>query len=136
MGRRLLLALALGVLLAGCGGSETVTPTAETIVGTVPGEVDLSKGNAEAGKEVFTTAANPACSTCHTFEAADSTQTLGPDLDEALADKDRQFIYDSIVDPDAEITEGFADNLMPEDYGEQLNEQQLVDLVAFLKPQS
>jgi mono/diheme cytochrome c family protein len=136
MGRRLLLALVLGALLAGCGGSEAVTPTAETVVGTVPGEVDLSKGNAEAGKDVFSNVANPACSTCHTFEAAGSTQTLGPDLDEALADKDRQFVYDSIVDPDAEITEGFADNLMPEDYGEQLNEQQLVDLVAFLKPQS
>jgi mono/diheme cytochrome c family protein len=136
MRRRLLLALALGALLAGCGGSETVAPTAETVVGTVPGEVDLSKGDPEAGKEVFTNVANPACSTCHTFEAAGSTQTLGPNLDDTLADKDRQFVYDSIVDPDADITEGFADNLMPEDYAEQLDEKQLADLVAFLKPQS
>jgi putative heme-binding domain-containing protein len=105
-------------------------------VGTVPGEVDLSQGDPEAGEEVFTNASNPACSTCHTFEAAGSTQTLGPNLDETLADKDRPFVYDSIVDPDAEITEGFADNLMPEDYGQKLNEQQLADLVAFLTPQS
>ena len=32
----------------------------------------------------------------------------------------------------AEITEGYADNLMPEDYGDKLTEQQLADLVAFL----
>ena len=105
-------------------------------MGTVPGEVDLSKGDPDAGKDIFSNVANPACSTCHAFEAAGSTQTLGPNLDEVLADKDREFIYESIVDPDAEITEGFADNLMPEDYGEQLDEKQLADLVAFLKPQS
>jgi mono/diheme cytochrome c family protein len=136
MRHHLLLALALGALLAGCGGEETVSPSAETVVGTVPGEVDLSQGDPEAGKEVFTNVANPACGTCHTFEAAGSEQTLGPDLDEALADKDRQFVYESIVDPDAEITPGFADNLMPEDYEQRLDEKQLADLVAFLKPQS
>jgi mono/diheme cytochrome c family protein len=136
MRRRLLLALALGVLLAGCGGEETVAPTAETVVGTVPGEVDLSKGNAEAGKEVFTDVADPACGTCHTYGPAGTEQTLGPNLDEALADKDPEFILESIVNPDAEVTPGFADNLMPEDYGQKLNEQQLADLVAFLKPQS
>jgi mono/diheme cytochrome c family protein len=136
MRRRLLLALALGVLLAGCGGEETVAPTAQTVVGTVPGEVDLSKGNAEAGKAVFTDVANPACGTCHTYGPAGTEQTLGPNLDEALADKDPQFILESIVNPDAEVTPGFADNLMPEDYGQKLDEQQLADLVAFLKPQS
>ena len=136
MRRRLLLALAFGVLLAGCGGEETVAPTAETVVGTVPGEVDLSKGNAEAGKEVFTDVANPTCGSCHTYGPAGTEQTLGPNLDEALADKDAQFILESIVNPDAEVTSGFADNLMPEDYGQKLNEQQLADLVAFLTPQS
>jgi mono/diheme cytochrome c family protein len=136
MRRRLLLGLALGALLAGCGGEETVAPTAETVVGTVPGEVDLSKGNAEAGKEVFTDVANPTCGSCHTYGPAGTEQTLGPNLDEALADKDAQFILESILNPDAEVTPGFADNLMPEDYGQKLNEQQLADLVAFLTPQS
>jgi mono/diheme cytochrome c family protein len=113
-----------------------VAPTAETVVGTVPGEIDLSKGDAAAGEEVFNETANPACSTCHTYGPADSEQTLGPNLDEALAGDDPEFVLESIVNPDAEITDGFADNLMPEDYGEKLNEQQLADLVAFLKPQS
>jgi mono/diheme cytochrome c family protein len=136
MSRRLLLALVLGILLAGCGGEETVAPTAETVVGTLPGEVDVSAGDPEAGKEVFNDVANPACGSCHTYGPADTNQTLGPNLDEALADKDRQFVLESIVNPDAEITPGFADNLMPEDYGQKLSEEQLADLVAFIKPQS
>jgi mono/diheme cytochrome c family protein len=136
MSRRLLLALVLGILLAGCGGEETVAPTAETVVGTVPGEIDLSAGDPQAGKNVFNEVAQPACGSCHTYGPAGSNQTLGPNLDDALADKDRQFILESIVNPDAEVTQGFADNLMPEDYGQKLNEEQLADLVAFLKPQS
>jgi mono/diheme cytochrome c family protein len=136
MRRRLSLALALGALLAGCGGEQTVAPTAETVVGTVPGEVDLSRGNAEEGRNVFTNVADPACSSCHTYGPAGSESDVGPNLDDALADQDPEQILDSIVNPDAEITPGFADNLMPEDYAAKLSEQQLADLVAFLKPQS
>jgi mono/diheme cytochrome c family protein len=113
-----------------------VAPTAETVVGTVPGEIDLSEGNAEDGEAVFAEVADPACSTCHTYGPAGSESEVGPDLDDALAGQDREQILESIVNPDAEITSGFADNLMPEDYAEQLNEQQLADLVAFLSPQS
>jgi cytochrome c oxidase subunit II len=108
------------------GGGETGGATETGGGGGEP------QGNAQAGEEVFSSIANPACGTCHTLEAAGSNQTLGPNLDEGLADKDAAFIRESIVDPDAEITEGFADNLMPEDYGEKLTEQQIADLVAFL----
>jgi mono/diheme cytochrome c family protein len=120
-------------------GAETSgAPTATETTGGETGATETGggggepKGNAQAGEEVFTSVANPACATCHTLEAAGSNQTLGPNLDEGLADKDAAFIRESIVDPDAEITEGYADNLMPEDYGEKLTEQQLADLVAFL----
>ena len=60
----------------------------------------------------------------------------GPDLDEALQGKDDLFIYNSIVNPDAEVAEGFQPGLMPKTYGEQLDDKQLGDLVAFLKPKS
>ena len=62
--------------------------------------------------------------------------TAGPDLDEALQGKDELFIYNSIVNPDAEIAEGFQPGIMPKTYGEQLDDKQLGDLVAFLKPKS
>jgi mono/diheme cytochrome c family protein len=101
----------------------------------VPGGIDLSGGNAEAGKDIFTNVADPACSTCHTYGPADSTADVGPNLDDALQGQSPEAILESIVNPSGEITAGFSD-LMPKEYGQQLSEQQLADLVAFLSPQS
>jgi hypothetical protein len=60
---------------------------------------------------------------------------VGPNLDESLEGRDAQFIHESIVDPDAEIAEGFSGGIMPKNYNTQLSEQQLADLVAFLLPE-
>jgi cytochrome c oxidase subunit 2 len=60
----------------------------------------------------------------------------GPNLDESLQGKNARFIRESIVNPDAEIAEGFQPGLMPKDYGDKLSDQELADLVAFLQPQS
>jgi mono/diheme cytochrome c family protein len=138
--RRPLLVLAVALLVAGCGGGETVTPLPETVEGTVPtetggGATTIEPGNAKAGKEVFTTAAQPTCGSCHTYEAAGTTATVGPNLDESLADKDAAFILESIVNPSAEIATGFTD-VMPKDYGDKLSDKQLADLVAFLLPKA
>ena len=109
-----------------------VNPTPDTVVGSVA-EQTVPEGNAEAGKTVFTDAGSGAC---HTFAAAGTSGTTGPDLDESLQGKDELYIYNSIVNPDAEVAEGFQPGLMPKTYGEQLDDKQLGDLVAFLKPKS
>jgi mono/diheme cytochrome c family protein len=103
----------------------------------VPAETTptVAEGDPEAGKEVFTTAAQPTCGSCHTYEAAGTMAEVGPNLDETLADKDAAFILESIVNPSAEIATGFTD-AMPKDYGQQLSDKQLADLVAFLLPRS
>jgi mono/diheme cytochrome c family protein len=134
---RLLLALILGVLLAGCGGETTVAPTAETVIGTLPGAetVNVASGDPTAGKATFTETASPPCSSCHTYGPAGSTAKVGPNLDTVLKGKDAQFIVESITDPSAEVTAGFQD-IMPKDYGTQLDQKQLADLVAFLQPKS
>ena len=103
------------------------------MIGTIPGQVDLSEGNAQAGKAVFSEISDPKCSSCHTYGPAGSTAEVGPDLDTALKGKSAEFILESIVSPDAEITPGFADNLMPEDYASKLDQRQLADVVAFLR---
>jgi mono/diheme cytochrome c family protein len=112
-----------------------VTPVAETVVGTLPaGEtVNVNEGDAAAGKEVFTSTAQPPCASCHAFKAAGSTASVGPDLDKALAGKDADFIVESITNPSAEVASGFQD-IMPKTYGSQLSDKQLADLVAFLQP--
>jgi mono/diheme cytochrome c family protein len=114
-----------------------VTATPETVIGTVPGAetVDVSEGDSAAGKDIFTKTASPPCASCHTFKAAGSTATVGPDLDKVLAGKDAQFIVESITDPSAEVAAGYQD-IMPKEYKTQLDEKQLADLVAFLQPKS
>jgi mono/diheme cytochrome c family protein len=112
-----------------------VSPLPQTVEGTLPaGEtVNVNEGDPGAGKEIFTTTASPPCASCHTFKAAGSTATVGPDLDEVLKGKDAQFIVESITNPSAEIAPGYQD-IMPKDYGTKLTQQQLADLVAFLQP--
>jgi mono/diheme cytochrome c family protein len=122
--------VALVLAVAACGGGEEVTPTAETVEGEIQ-EQTVGQGDAAAGKAVFTEA-NPSCGSCHTFQAAGTNAQTGPNLNEALAGDDPQQIYESIVNPNAEITEGFQEGIMPGNYGEQLSEKQLADLVAFL----
>ena len=90
MRRALLLAISVlllggaGTVLAGCGG-KTVSPTAETVVGslntTTSGAAtpQLPKGNAGAGKTLF---ASAGCGGCHTLKAAGTSGTVGPNLDQ------------------------------------------------------
>lgn len=43
----------------------------------------------EKGKTLFKTGAVPACAVCHTLQDAESTGTIGPDLDELKPDAAR-----------------------------------------------
>lgn len=84
----------------------------------------------EAGAPVF---ANNGCGSCHTFKAANSTGTTGPDLNEYLApDDDKVGIEEMIVDPNAEIAEGYPANVMPTNYGQSISKGELEQLVQFL----
>jgi cytochrome c oxidase subunit 2 len=84
------------------------------------------------GRTLFTDAAEPqACDSCHTLADAGATGTTGPNLDEVLPDLSEEQIRQSIEDPDAEVTEGFAPGLMPR-YGDSLSEEQVDALVDYL----
>ncbi len=129
--RRLIPLLALVALLAaGCGSEGTSKAVPETVIGTVQTQTTEVKGDPAAGKQVFDA---QGCGSCHAFEPAGSTGNVGPNLSEALKGKDAAFIQQSIVDPNAEIADGFQPNIMPQTYGSQLSDKQLADLVAFLQ---
>jgi cytochrome c oxidase subunit II len=89
-------------------------------------------GGETDGKTLFTDAAQPqTCDSCHTLADAGATGTTGPDLDKVLADLSEEQIRESIVEPDAEVTEGFAPGLMPR-YGDTLSQEQVDALVEYL----
>ena len=86
------------------------------------------------GEQLFTQPVGTAapCGSCHTLADAETTQQIGPNLDEVLAGEDADFIRESIVNPDAEIAEGFSAGLMPKNYGEVMSDAQLDSLVEYL----
>jgi sulfite dehydrogenase len=66
-GAALLLALALGVVLAaGCGGGDDESGAAAP---------------SDRGKALFTTDAQPPCGSCHVLADAGTSGTVGPNLD-------------------------------------------------------
>ncbi len=80
------------------------------------------------------------CLGCHSI---DGNPGVGPtwkglyDEDVKLADgsdvdADEAYLYESIVDPGAKIVEGFT-NVMPPTFGDQLSEDQISDIIAFIK---
>lgn len=111
------------------GSTEGTTSEPATTGETGVTEPSAPEGDPAAGKEVF---ASAGCSSCHTLQDAGASGSVGPNLDEVLKGKDATFIKESIVDPNAEIADGFQPGLMPQTYDDQLDDTQLADLVAYL----
>lgn len=72
------------------------------------------------------------CGGCHTLEAAGTTATIGPNLDQVLPGQSSDQISESITDPGAQVSSGFPDGVMPANYDESLTPPQLQQLVAYL----
>jgi cytochrome c553 len=71
------------------------------------------------------------CAGCHSLQAAGATGEVGPNLDEALQGRPPAFIETSIVDPQAEIAQGYQP-LMPTDFAQALSQEQIDALVQYL----
>ena len=99
---------------------------AEQKAGAAPPAAEGGEGAGGADAEA------QGCGGCHALADAGSTGGTGPDLDEGLAGKDDAFIEESIVDPSAEIAEGFQDGIMPPSYGQSLTPAELDSLVKYL----
>jgi mono/diheme cytochrome c family protein len=138
-------ALALCALLAGVAGAgyrfytQRITgamqePEADLIRA---GLESLPEGNASGGERVFRGAGG--CSACHSL-GPDVRMISGPSLSGVASRaatvrpgySGEMYIYESIVYPNAYVVEGFQGGIMPTGFKNQLSEQQLADLVAFL----
>ncbi len=127
----LALAISLGLVAVGCGGGETREAEPDTVEGTVPAETGETgetgengggggggaQGDPAAGEEIYTSAG---CGSCHVLEAAGSTGTVGPNLDEAKPSQE---------DAVEQITNGGGG--MPP-FKDQLSEKEIADVAAFV----
>ena len=89
-------------------------------------------GAAPDGKTIFTKTASPACGSCHTLSDAGTTGTIGPDLDKFLKNKDANFIQQSIEDPSAYVEKRFPDGVMPANYKQTLQPEEIKALTDYL----
>jgi len=112
----LVLALAL-VLVAACGG----------------GGSDSGGGDdAAAGQKLFAQAvlgAQTGCSTCHSL---DGSTIVGPSMQGVGGRLSADEIRTSILDPEAVLSDGFASGLMPAVWSDELTDEQVDQLVAYL----
>ena len=89
---------------------------------------------ARTGDQIFTAAG---CGSCHTLAKANANATVGPSLDDLAqaaqgqGGSPEEFVSQSILDPDAEVAEGFQAGVMPAFEG-RLSEEQLNALVEYL----
>jgi len=116
--------VAAALLISGCGSIGVVSPTPETVVGTLP-QPTLEPvtpafkltGNPVAGKVLFL---KSGCTGCHTLADAHSTGTVGPNLDQAKPD------YRLAT---ARVTLGKG--AMPS-FKSQLSDQQIADVASYV----
>jgi mono/diheme cytochrome c family protein len=120
----LLSLLALTVGAAGCGGGEEAAPLPETVEGTLPEETTDTdtqtsslEGDPENGAKVY---ASAGCGGCHTMEAAGSSGTVGPNLDETKPD--HELVVDRVAN---------GQGAMPS-FKDQLSEQEIADVAAYV----
>jgi mono/diheme cytochrome c family protein len=114
----------------GSGGGEAGRDTP----GPVEGEgVDAEEGGSEADQAAVQLFTETGCGSCHTLAAAAATGAVGPNLDESLQDKDAAYIEESILNPEAQVAEGFQPGVMPS-YEGQLQPDQVQQLVTLLSP--
>lgn len=120
------------------GGSASGTQEEDPEAGGAPGDDQQvvepgggSTASLQAGSAVFV---DQGCGSCHTLaDQGDlALGAIGPNLDAQLVDQDAAYIETAIVDPSADVVEGFGDNVMPSDYGELIEPADLEALVAYL----
>lgn len=91
----------------------------------------LEPGNPERGRLIFTQHPIASCIRCH--KVGDEGGVVGPALDGIATRKDRAYIEESLITPNAQIAEGFKEKMSPmPPMGVLLKPQDLEDVIAYL----
>ena len=117
-------AMAAAALTAGGDGDEP--GRAATVASATPEP-------AAAARDGLAVWAANGCGSCHTFAPANAHAPVAPDLGATLKGMPASYIRESIVDPNATATAGYAAGMMPEDYSERIPPAQLERLVRFIR---
>lgn len=124
---------AAALALAACGGG-----------GSGNGAGDAARGEALFKQSTIGTASAPGCSTCHSLDGSalvgPSQQGVVARATTVIASADykgtaktvEEYLKESIVSPDIYVEQGFTAGVMYQNFGKELSDQEVADLVAFL----
>lgn len=131
-------ALELGILCVAC---LLIASLAACSVDEAGGSASL--GDARRGQSLFEQltigpSVAPGCVTCHSVDAMKIL--VGPPLaglSTKAADREpgksaEEYLRESIITPDTYLVDGFVAGIMYQNYGKDLSEQEINDLVAYL----
>jgi len=132
----LFLLLALSLVLGACGGTAT-DPSGETDSGG-PVSGDVVRGETLYKQNPVGAASSPGCMTCHSL--AEGQDLVGPShfavgataASIVSGQSAEDYLREAIVDPDAFVVEGYSAGVMIRTYGNELTDQEIADLVAYL----
>lgn len=123
--------------------APTEEPAAEAPAANDPISVLVSIANAENGDAIFHTTYDTmvgpfACSTCHLADS--ESMLIGPGMwniatraaERVEGQSAAQYIYNSILHPGDYIVEGYADGVMPANFGDILSDNEVYDVIAYL----
>ena len=126
------LLLALTLVLAACGGGSSDTTESEESADLVARGEELYKST------TIGPASSPGCVTCHSLEPG--VTLVGPshagvasraaNYTPGVSAED--YLRESILNPDAHVVEGFAPGVMYQNYANELSDDQVDALVAYL----
>ncbi len=108
--------------------AEDVATYVASVAG-VPGAAPPPLGEPE---QVFT---ELGCAGCHALEPG-TPAGIGPNLAESLQGQDAEYTREQIVDPNSVIYEDFEQGIMPQNYEQQIPEENLEELVDYLLEQA
>ena len=105
--------------------------------------VEIPKGEPSAGEEKTAQAEAPppaktpeevvnkyGCGACH--KIAGQQGAIGPDLTRIGAERDAEYLRRAILDPNADVAEGFAPGMMPTDYKDKMTAGELELIVSYM----
>jgi cytochrome c2 len=131
----ILLFLLLSLGLAACGGGDDESAESGSETSTVG---DAANGERLFNESIIGAASAPGCITCHSLEpgvviVGPSHSDVGTRAETAVPGMSAEdYLRQSIVEPNAHITEGYTEGVMYQNFGEELTNSQINDLVAFL----
>jgi cytochrome c oxidase subunit 2 len=114
------------------GGAGTTPQAGEGAgAGGAQGSEESSEaGSGVDGKAIF--AGEGGCGACHKLSDAETSGAVGPDLDGFAGSLSAAQIREMIVNPEAEIAEGFQPGIMPADFEQRLGAEKVDALVQYL----